>query len=61
MMLFEPIEPTSESGASSMTKAVPFRRSGTNGSLEKLPYHWPTQRLNAWVSMGGAGGLLVGT
>ena len=61
MMLFEPMVPTSESGASSITRAVPLRISGVNGSGVTSLYVLPTHLSNAAVSMAGAKPLFVGT
>ena len=56
-----PIDPTSAVGGSSMTRALPSRNSGTNGSGESSPYQRPTHASNSSVSMAGACGLFVGT
>src|SRR5689334_21055993 len=61
MILFEPIEPTSASGASSMTRADPLRRSGMKGSGEYFEYHSPTHLSNSAVGNFPAGGFWLGT
>ena len=61
IILFEPMEPVSLSPASSMTRTVPLRIRGINGSEEILLYQLPTQASKALVSIAGACGLFVGT
>ena len=60
-MLFEPIEPTSARGASSMTRAVPGRMSGVKGSGESVLYQWPDHSSYSSTSRIPAGGRWVGT